>query len=149
VRLSEWVYQAGKALSQWSNAGWGAHHVAWIHYNRAETELAASWASRMVEAMERGGNRRDKAIAIQLQGLIAEQRQNYAEAERLYQDALAIYRELGKEADEAIVLNDLGDVARSQRHYDRAESYYKQALAMMKNEGIKKDKQLGAATWDF
>jgi tetratricopeptide (TPR) repeat protein len=103
----------------------------------------------MVEAMERGGNRRDKAIAIQLQGLIAEQRQNYAEAERLYQDALAIYRELGKEADEAIVLNDLGDVARSQRHYDRAESYYKQALAIAKKLGLKKTKLIFLATWDF
>ena len=137
VRLSEWRYQAGKALSQWRDAGWGAHHVAWIYYYRAETDRAASWAAQMAEAMERGGNRRDKAVAIQLQGVIARQRQDWAEAERLYQKALAIYRELGDEECEAIALNDLGGVARSQGDYDRAESYYKQALAINEKLGNK------------
>ncbi|BAY24924.1 hypothetical protein NIES2100_47230 [Calothrix sp. NIES-2100] len=137
VRLSEWRYQAGKALNQWSDAGWGAYDVAFIYYNRAETERAAIWAAQMAEAMERGGSRRDQAVAIRFQGLIAEQRQNWAEAERLYQEALAIYRELGKEQDEAIALNDLGRVARLQGQYDRAESYYKQGLAIPEKLGHK------------
>jgi tetratricopeptide (TPR) repeat protein len=130
VRLGEWRYQAGKALSQWSDAGWGTYHVAWIYYIRGEAEQAASWADQTAETMEQGGNRRDKAFATRLQGKIAGQRQDWAEAERLYQEALAIYRELGEEKDEVIALNDLGEVARSQRHYDNAESYYKQALTM-------------------
>ncbi|KOP25239.1 NB-ARC domain-containing protein [Hapalosiphon sp. MRB220] len=137
VRLSEWVYQVGKALNQWSDAGWGAYNVAFIYYYRQETEQAASWAARMAEVMEQGGNRRDKTVAIRLQGLIAEQRQDHAEAERLYQDALPIYRELGEEKDEAIALNDLGRIARSQKNYDRAESYYKQALAIAEKLGNK------------
>ena len=137
ARLSEWRYQAGKALSQWRDAGWGAFNVAWIHYNRDETDRAASWAAQMAETMERGGNRRDKAVAIQLQGQIAEQHQDWAEAERLYQDVLAIDRELGNEADVAIDLNDLGGVALSQGHSDRAESYFKQALAIEEKLGNK------------
>ncbi|MBD2195169.1 MULTISPECIES: tetratricopeptide repeat protein [Calothrix] len=143
VRLSEWRYQAGKALNQWSDAGWGAYNVAFIYYNRAETERAASWAAQMAEAMERGGSRRDQGAAIQFQGLIAEQRQNWAEAERLYQEDLAISRELGEEEDEAIALSDLGGVARSQGQYDRAESYYKQALAVDAKLGDKE----GQATY--
>ncbi|MCM0590437.1 MAG: tetratricopeptide repeat protein [Gloeotrichia echinulata DVL01] len=91
----------------------------------------------MAEAMERGNNRRDKATAIRLQGLIAEQRQNWAEAQGLYQEALAIYRELGEEDDEAIALNNLGGVARSQGEYDRAESYFKQGLAIAEKLGNK------------
>ncbi|BAY32471.1 hypothetical protein NIES2107_43600 [Nostoc carneum NIES-2107] len=142
VRLGELRYQAGNALSQWSDAGWGAYNVAWIYYNRAETKRAASWAAQMAAAMERGGSRRDKAVAIRLQGVIAEQRQNWTEAERLYQEALAIYRELGEEENEAIALNDLGGVAQSQGQYDRAESYYKQALAIDEKRG---DKQGQAA----
>ncbi|TFI52508.1 tetratricopeptide repeat protein [Mastigocladus laminosus UU774] len=137
VRLGEWRYQAGKALNQWSDAGWGAHHVAWIHYCRAETERAASWAARMAQVIKQGGSRRDKAVAIQLQGQIAKQRQEYAEAEQLYQDALAIYRELGDEDMETNALNNLGNVARSQGQYDRAESYYKQALAIAEKLGNK------------
>ncbi|MBD2562227.1 MULTISPECIES: tetratricopeptide repeat protein [Nostoc] len=137
VRLGEWVYQAGKALGQWRDAGWGAYNAAFIYYNRAETDKAASWSALMAEGMERGGSRRDKATAIQFQGIIAEQRQNWPEAERLYQEALAIYRELKNEQCEAIALNDLGSVARSQGHYDRAESYHKQALAIEEKRGDK------------
>ncbi len=142
VRLGEWRYQAGKALSQWSDAGWGAYNVAWIYYNRADTDRAASWAALMAEAIERGGSRRDKAVAIRLQGVIAQQRKDGAEAERLYQEALAIYRELKDEKCEAIALNDLGGVMRSQRQYDHAESYYKEALAIEEKRG---DKQGQAA----
>ncbi|MBD2210729.1 tetratricopeptide repeat protein [Nostoc linckia FACHB-104] len=137
VHLGEWCYQAGKALNQWNDAGWGAYHVAFVYYYRAETERAASWAAQMAEVMERGGSRRGKATAIQLQGLITAQHQNWAEAERLYKEALAIYRELGEEENEAIALNDLGGVARSQGQYDRAESYYKQALAIDEKLGDK------------
>ncbi|MEH2072312.1 MAG: tetratricopeptide repeat protein [Nostoc sp.] len=108
-----------------------------IHYNRADTDRAASWAAQMVEAMEQGGSRQDKASALQLQGHIAGQRQNWAEAERLYKEALAIYRELEEEQDEAIALNNLGLLARSQGDYDRAKSYYKQALAIAEKQGNK------------
>ena len=137
VRLGEWCYQAGKALRKWSDAGWGAYHVAWIYYNRADTDKAASWAAQMAEAMERGGSRQDKAIAIRLKGLIAEQRQDWAKAERLYQETLAIFQELKDEEFEAIALNNLGGVARSQKQYERAESYYKQALAIEEKLGNK------------
>ncbi|MEH2306693.1 tetratricopeptide repeat protein [Nostoc sp.] len=135
VRLGEWRYQAGKALGQWNDAGWGANNVAIIYRNRGETDRAASWAAQMAEAMERGGSRRDKTIAIRFQGNIAEQRRDSAEAKRLYQEALVIYRELGDEECEAIALNDLGRVARSLGDFDRAESYYKQALAISEKLG--------------
>ncbi|MEH2392397.1 MAG: tetratricopeptide repeat protein [Nostoc sp.] len=130
LHLGEWRYQAGKALSQWSDASWGAYHIARIHCNRTNTDRAASWAAYMAEVIERGGNRRDKAFATRLQGQIAYQRQDWAKAECLYQEALVISQELGKEEDEALAFYDLGVIARSQADYDRAESYYKQALAI-------------------
>ncbi|ODG97501.1 NB-ARC domain-containing protein [Nostoc sp. KVJ20] len=137
VRLGEWRYQAGKALGQWSDAGWGAYNAAFIYYNRAETDRVASWSVQMAEAMERGGSRLEKTVAIGLQGQIATQRQDWKEAERLHQERLAIYRELGEEEREAIALNDLGGVVRSQGQHDRAESYYKQALAIQEKLGNK------------
>ena len=143
VRLSEWRYQAGKALSQWKDAGWGARNIVWIHCNRGETERAASWVPQMMEAMERGGSRRDKAIAIELQGNIARQRNNLPEAERLYQEALAIYRELEDEEREANTFDNFGRVARSQGNYDRAEFYYKQALLIQE----KLENKQGQATY--
>lgn len=139
VRLSEWRYQAGKALDKWSDAGWGADHVAWIYYYRQETEKAAIWLDKMREMMERGGSRRDQAVTIRLQGLIAAQRQDWKEAEYLYQEAIAIYRDLGKEDDEAIALNDLGGIMRLQGNYDQAELYYQQGLAIAQKLGLKQE----------
>jgi len=142
ARLGEWRYEAGKALSQWSDAGWGSHRVASIHYWRGETKGATSWGLLMAEAMERGAIPRDKATAIRFQGVIAEQCQNWAKAERLYQEALAIYLELEEEAVQSLTLNDLGNVAGSQGQYDRAESYYKQALAIGEKRGNKENQAL-------
>ena len=137
IRLGEWCYQAGQALGQWSDAGWGACHVATIYYRRAETDRAATWANQMAAAMERGGSQRDRATAIQLQGQVAQQRRDWAEAVRCYQEAVVAYRELGDEETEAIALNDLGVVARQQQQYDRAETYYQQALAIAEKIGSK------------
>ncbi|MCC5658068.1 tetratricopeptide repeat protein [Nostoc sp. XA010] len=137
VRLAEWRYQAGKALDQWSDAGWGAYHVAWIQCQRADTDRTASSADQMKEMMEQGGNFEDKAFSTRVQGVIAEQRQDWAEAERLYQEALVIYRKLGNEKREAIVLTDLGRFGRSQGQYDRAESYFKQGLVIEEKLGNK------------
>jgi tetratricopeptide (TPR) repeat protein len=137
IRLGEWSYQAGQALGNWRDAGWGAQSVAWIHYNRAETDRAATWADRMATAMEWGGSRHDRAVAAQMQGGVAQQRRDCTEAERHYQAALAAYRELQAEASEAIVLNDLGEVARQQQQSDRAETYYRQALAIDEKRGHK------------
>ena len=137
VRLAEWRYQAGKALDQWSHAGWGAYHVAWIHLQRADTDRTASSADQMKEMMEQGGNFEDKAFSTRVQGVIAERRQDWAEAERLYQEALVIYRKLGNEKREAIVLTDLGRFALLQGQYDRAESYFKQGLVIEEKLGNK------------
>ncbi|MEH2039912.1 tetratricopeptide repeat protein [Nostoc sp.] len=137
VRLAEWRYQAGKALDQWSDAGWGAYHLAWIHCQRADTDRTASSADQMKEMMEQGDNSEDKAFSTRVQGVVAEQRQDWAEAERLYQEALVIYRKLGNEKREAIVLTDLGRFARSQGQYDRAESYFKQGLVIEEKLGNK------------
>jgi len=137
IRLSTWAYEAARALENWRAAGWRAYDVAWIHYYRAETDQAAAWAARMAEAMERSGGRRDRAAAIRLRGAVAQQRQDYPEAKRLYAEALAAFRDLGEEADLAIVLNDLGAVARAQEQYDRAEDYYRETLALAEKHEAK------------
>ena len=136
LSLSQWGYQAGQALEQWRDAGWGAYDVAWVNYSRGETDRAATWADRCAAMMERGGGQRDRAVATDMQGLVAEQRRDWAGAKQHCQEALAAYRELGAEADEAIVLNTLGGVARQQGQFDRAEECYQQALAIAEKIGF-------------
>jgi len=135
LRLSQWRYQAGQSLEQWGDAGWAAHAVAWVHYLRGETDRAATWADRCAAMMERGGGQRDRAVATQRQGLVAEQRRDWAGAEQQYQKSLTAYRDLGLEEDETNALNNLGNVARQQGQYDRAEDCYQQALAIAEKIG--------------
>jgi tetratricopeptide (TPR) repeat protein len=137
MRLGEWHYEAGQALSKWNDAGWGAYHVAWFHYLRGETDRAATWADKMATAMERGGSRRDRATASRMQGLVASQRKEWKKAEQHYLEAVVAYRELGEKTDEGNILFDLGEVARDQQQYDHAETYYQQALVIHEKLGNK------------
>ncbi len=137
IRLGEWRYEAGQALSKWSDAGRGANNVAWIHYLRGETDRAATWTDKMATAMERGGSRHDHAAVSKMQGNVASQRKDWKKAEQHFQEALAAYRELGDEEREGVVLNWLGGIAQSQQQYYRAETYYQQALAIAEKQGDK------------
>ena len=128
--LSECVYKTTLALGDWHSAGWRAYDIAFIYLNRAETSHAALWARRMTEDTERSGNRRDGVIATRLCGLVAEQRSDLKEAERLFTQALAACRELGEESDEASLLNDLGEIYKHQHDFANAERYYRQALTI-------------------
>ena len=134
VRIATWAHDATAALGNWSQAGWRAQNVAFVHYNRGETDAASTWADRMAQAMQRGGDRRDQATAAQMRGLAAEQRGELAEAERLYTEALSAYRKLKAPDNEATVLDGLGSIARALKAYDRAEGYYRQALAIAEGQ---------------
>ncbi len=135
LRLGEWAYEAACALEGWQSAGWRAYQVAWVYYGRAESERAAMWADRMAEAMERAGNRRDRAAALRLHGLVAEQRGDLAAAERLFVEALALYREVKIPANQITILCDLGEVAQRLKQIDRADGYYQHALELAEQLG--------------
>ncbi|TEU13362.1 MAG: tetratricopeptide repeat protein [Anaerolineales bacterium] len=132
VQLSAWAYEAARALQDWSKAGWRAYQAAWIHCHRARTDDAALWADRCAEAWARGGSKREQATATRTRGLVARQREDYDEAERLYQDALAVWRDLGLDADVANGLFDLGELAHERQDYDAAERYYREALELLR-----------------
>ena len=137
IHLGIWSYRAARLLGRWRDAGWGAYRAAWIYYSRGQTEEASAWADRCAEAFERGGSRRDRASAIRLRGVIAEQKGDLDEAERLYKQALAEYRSLGEEKGVSIVLNDLGGIYRRRKDYDAAEKAYREALEIGRKIGDK------------
>ena len=144
ARLGEWAYEAACALEGWQSAGWRAHQVAWAHYGRADFERAAVWADRMAAAMARAGNRRDRAAALRLQGLVAEQQGQVEAAERLFVESLATYRELKIPANQVAILCDLGSVAQRQKQLDRADGYYQHALELAEQLGSQEHQALCA-----
>lgn len=84
----------------------------------------------------RGGSKPEQAHATWMRGVVAGQRKDYDQAERLYQDVLAIWRDLGLDGDVAIVLNDLGGLARARQDYDAAEQYYREALDLARKQDL-------------
>lgn len=141
-QLSEWTYEVAKLLGDWSQAGWRAYDKAWIHYNHKETGMAEKWAKRMADAMEQGGGVRDRIIATRLSGLVAEQRGDVDEAERLYAEALVACRTFNERKDETSLLNDLGDLAIRRKYYNVAEEYYRQAYDIHERKGETMDQLL-------
>jgi tetratricopeptide (TPR) repeat protein len=59
----------------------------------------------------------------------------YEDAERLYGEALALYRQMGARLGEAKVLQARGEVARMQARYEEAERLYGEALALYRQMG--------------
>ena len=130
IHLDARAYEAARALRDWSSAGWCAGRVAWFYYQRARTNDAALWIDRSAEALNHTGNKHEQAVAMEMRGLIAGQREDYDEAKRLLLDALAIQRSLNQNVSIANLLLNLGMIARLCKEYDTAEQYYHEALEL-------------------
>jgi tetratricopeptide (TPR) repeat protein len=128
VQLNKRAYEIACAMKKWYKAGWHAYWIASVQLNRACIADASLWADRCVEAWAHVGNKHEQAAATRTRGLVARQRKDYDEAERLYQDALAVWRDLGLDKDVTNVLEDLGGLAQERKDYDAAEWYYHEAL---------------------
>lgn len=131
IEFGHYLHIVGLVLKDASNAGWGACDVAWIYYQRAETAAAQKWVERAERAWA-NSNKCDQAYGEQMLGLVSEQRGDFAEAERRYRAALAVYCDLGERYHQAVALSDLGDITQQQAKYAEAEQYYREALALAK-----------------
>ena len=66
-------------------------------------------------------------------GLMAHDRSDFGQAAKLYEESLALYRELGGQQRIAMVLNNLGDALRALGDYDRASALLEEALAITRS----------------
>jgi tetratricopeptide (TPR) repeat protein len=135
IHLSTQAYQAMHKTNDWSKAGWRAYDIAFTRYNRGEVDQAALWADVAEQAWSYGGTQYDQAVGKRLQGLIAQQRGDLDNADRLYESALIAYRQLGDRTAESVVLLNLGNLAKARKQYADAEKYYRQAIAIDEDLG--------------
>jgi tetratricopeptide (TPR) repeat protein len=70
------------------------------------------------------------AKAHYLLGKAAEHESKWTEAQRYFEQALSLYRELGDRLGEANTIRNLGDVALAQGRYEEAAGRYEEALAL-------------------
>ncbi|MEP7199442.1 MAG: tetratricopeptide repeat protein, partial [Chloroflexota bacterium] len=128
LELSARTYDVACALKAWDHAGWRAFEAAWIYYNRAQTDRAAEWSDKCAAAWQKQPSEYERATAIKLRGLIAQQRGQFEQAKQSLEESLAIYRQLQRDADVSIGLAALGDLVVEQRDFDAAETYYREAM---------------------
>jgi tetratricopeptide (TPR) repeat protein len=130
LKLSSRIYELASTLDDWKEAGVRAFEMAWIQHFRAKTDEAAMWADRCAEAWARDGSKQQQANAIRIRGLVAHQRKNYNEAERLFQDALTIHRASNNYWMVVVLLVDLSKLKRDCKHYDEAAQSLSEALQL-------------------
>ncbi|HEX8651772.1 MAG TPA: tetratricopeptide repeat protein [Pyrinomonadaceae bacterium] len=130
LQLSARAYDAILALDEWSEAGKRAYQAAWIYYNRGNTSEATTWLDRCAKAWASGESKYEEAVIVSLRGKLAKQQKDYNNAERLYQEALTIWRELKTDTAVSDLLNNLGVLERARKNYDAAEQYFRESMML-------------------
>jgi tetratricopeptide (TPR) repeat protein/tRNA A-37 threonylcarbamoyl transferase component Bud32 len=100
---------------------------------RADDALAACAAGQRLHAA--AGDRSGVAEALTHSANVHFDRGDLPGARRLYEQALATYREIGSRGAEAGVLNNIAVVLRSQGELERARELYEQVLAIARELG--------------
>lgn len=88
------------------------------------------------------GFRSGEVWALHDLGEIARDQGEYARAAALYQEALAIARDVGAPSWPASMLNRLGEVAQTQGDYARAGALHRESLQIFRDLGQKRDSAL-------
>ncbi|GIV98593.1 MAG: hypothetical protein KatS3mg057_3250 [Herpetosiphonaceae bacterium] len=117
----EVALRIGGALGRfWLARGYLSEGRAWL--------TAALAAARLRQRSESYGAALAKAFNAA--GNLAHTQGDYAAAHPLYQECLAIRRELGDQLGIAYVLNNLGSVAHDQGNYEQARAFYEESLTL-------------------
>ncbi|HVR09035.1 MAG TPA: tetratricopeptide repeat protein [Thermoanaerobaculia bacterium] len=111
------------------------------NFGRADDALAACAEGRRLHAA--AGDRSGVAEALTDAANVHFDRGDLPGAQRLYEQALATYREIGSRGAEAGVLNNIAVVLRSQGDLDRARQLYEQALAIAREIGSRDAEAIG------
>jgi tetratricopeptide (TPR) repeat protein len=139
IELYTQAYEIDLAMQNWAWAGWRAYDVAIIYLKRSLLDDAALWTDRCVKLWEREGSNNEQAEAKRIRGLVAQERRDYPNAIKIFQESLSIFRDLGMDREVSVVLGDLGYVVRLGGEYDRAEVYFRDALSLSRKTGDKEE----------
>jgi predicted ATPase/DNA-binding XRE family transcriptional regulator len=81
------------------------------------------------------GQTKSRIQALNLLAIVAKYRGDFARADALYTDCLALQRELGDPQGIAVALNNLGAVATERGEYERATAQFAESLALKRTLG--------------
>lgn len=131
LKLLMRAYAAARALRAWEDVGWRAYQAAWIYYCRDMPDEAENWANNCAEGWAHVANKHLQAMEAWIRGRVAQLRKDYDLSEKLFQEALAYWRESISDENVAIILLDLGKLELERENYDAAEHHLHESLAIM------------------
>jgi predicted ATPase/class 3 adenylate cyclase len=107
----------------------------WAFYRLSDAAAVLNIGKQARELCHEFANSAGLATSFKLLGVANLQLGNFAEADRFFEQGLAIYEEVGDRRNSAAMLSNLGESARSREDYTRAEQLYEKALAAVRQIG--------------
>lgn len=124
-----------------ARAGRGLRMVGkliWFWMMRGYFSEGRQWIARFLEmAPADADDQEDRAKALHTQGGLAYHQDDYEQTVASLEEALAIYRRLGRRDRVGSIVGNLGIVEVNRGHYDRARELMDEALAIARDTGDK------------
>ena len=104
------------------------HMRGYLHEGRG-------WLTAFLESPTEGIDSAVRATALHGAGVLAYNQSDYAVAQTLLAESLAIHRALGGPAEVAHILNDMGNISFEHGDYLQAQAYYEESLGLRRAVG--------------
>ena len=98
-------------------------------------ESAKQWARACIESSQTHGEHRRQAEALTVLGEVAWEQNEYAEAQMLLEQALALFRQIDDQMGVADVYHWLGHLAQGQGDHARARSFFQDSYTRLNDFG--------------
>ncbi|HEY3290437.1 MAG TPA: tetratricopeptide repeat protein [Anaerolineae bacterium] len=134
ARLHQLLSLAGNGAPDLLRA-WALRAAAADANHQGDWQQSSQLADQCLEIFRAHEARDGIAAAVHLKGGIAFMRSEYADAAKLFTEALVLYRETGNLQSAATILRNLGLIAKDQGEYARAISLYEESMALHRTLG--------------
>lgn len=121
---------------EWSELGWALDTLGQLAYAQGDYSAARQHAQEALHAFERGEDEAGMAQSLTtLANLRCDAEADYEGARPLYEQSLALYRQLGDRYGQAKGIINLGTLVHSLGQHESARPYYEEGIALCRQLG--------------
>jgi tetratricopeptide (TPR) repeat protein len=107
----------------------------WAFYRLSDADAVLALGEQAQKLCSQFGNQSGLATSFKLLGVAHLQLGQFPQADRFFEQGLAIYEKVDDRRNIGAMLSNLGESARSRGNYRRAEELYEKAIAAMRQIG--------------
>jgi predicted ATPase/class 3 adenylate cyclase len=137
VEYAERAESVARAAGEAGKREWVRSLVlkGWAYYRLSDANAVLALGEQAKKLCEEFGNHSGLATSFKLLGVAHLQLGQFPQADRFFEEGLAIYEKIDDRRNAAAMLSNLGESARSRSDYRRAEELYEKAIAAMRQIG--------------